>query len=57
MSFAFHRDELRDHPLRQEPAKAGLKTTKTVAPPKRSKGIVVKTTDELIAALKGKGLL
>ena len=38
-------------------AGAGLKTTKTVAPPKRSKGIVVKTTDELIAALKGKGLL
>ncbi len=38
-------------------AAAGLKTTKTVAPPKRSKGIVVKTTDELIAALKGKGLL
>jgi electron transfer flavoprotein beta subunit len=38
-------------------AGAGLKTTKTVAPPKRSKGVVVKTTDELIAALKGKGLL
>ena len=38
-------------------AAAGLKASKTVAPPKRSKGVVVKTTDELIAALKGKGLL
>ena len=38
-------------------AGAGLKATKTAAPPKRSKGIVVKTVDELIAALKGKGLI
>jgi electron transfer flavoprotein beta subunit len=36
---------------------AGLKTSKTTAPAKRSKGVVVKTTDELVAALKGKGLL
>ena len=36
---------------------AALKATKTVAPPKRSKGIVVKTVDELVSALKGKGLL
>ena len=36
---------------------ASLKATKTVAPPKRSKGIVVKTVDELVSALKGKGLL
>ena len=36
---------------------AGLKTTKTAAPAGRSKGVMVKTTDELIAALKGKGLL
>ncbi len=36
---------------------AGLKTTKTSAPPKRSKGIVVKTVDELVAALKAKGLV
>jgi electron transfer flavoprotein beta subunit len=36
---------------------AGLKTTKTAAPPKRSKGVVVKTVDELVAALKGKGLV
>lgn len=38
-------------------AGAGLKTTKTAAPPKRSKGIVVKTVDELVAALKSKGLV
>ncbi|HEU0195902.1 MAG TPA: electron transfer flavoprotein subunit beta/FixA family protein [Nevskiaceae bacterium] len=38
-------------------AGAGLKTVKTAPPPARSKGIVVKTTDELIAALKGKGLI
>ena len=38
-------------------AVAGLKTTKTAAPPKRSKGIVVKTVDELVAALKQKGLV
>ena len=36
---------------------AGLKTSKTSAPPKRSKGIVVKTVDELVSALKGKGLI
>ncbi|WP_293396728.1 electron transfer flavoprotein subunit beta/FixA family protein [Nevskia sp.] len=36
---------------------AGLKITKTAAPPKRSKGIVVKTVDELVAALKAKGLV
>jgi electron transfer flavoprotein beta subunit len=38
-------------------AAAGLKVSKTVAPPKRSKGIVVKTVDELVSALKGKGLI
>ncbi|QHS09888.1 electron transfer flavoprotein subunit beta/FixA family protein [Sinimarinibacterium sp. NLF-5-8] len=36
---------------------AGLKATKTAAPAARSKGIMVKTTDELVAALKSKGLL
>jgi len=36
---------------------AGLKTTRTSAPPKRSKGIVVKTVDELVSALKAKGLV
>jgi electron transfer flavoprotein beta subunit len=36
---------------------AGLKSIRTVAPPKRGKGIVVKTVDELIAALRAKGLL
>ena len=36
---------------------AGLKTVKVAPPPVRSKGIMVKTADELIAALKGKGLL
>lgn len=36
---------------------AGLKASKTAAPPKRSKGIVVKTVDELLEALKGKGLI
>ncbi len=38
-------------------AAAGVKTTKTAPPPSRSKGIMVKTTDELVEALKGKGLL
>ncbi|MBV8063145.1 MAG: EtfB protein, partial [Nevskia sp.] len=38
-------------------AGAGLKASKTAAPPKRTKGIVVKTVDELVAALKGKGLI
>lgn len=36
---------------------AGLKAAKTSPPPKRSKGIVVKTVDELVAALKEKGLV
>jgi electron transfer flavoprotein beta subunit len=34
-----------------------LKTTKTIAPAKRSKGQMVKTVDELMAALKQKGLI
>ena len=34
-----------------------VKTVKTVAPPTRSKGVMVKTSDELIAALKAKGLV
>ena len=38
-------------------AGAGLKATKTAPPQQRSKGIVVKTVDELIEALKGKGLV
>ncbi|HEY1075357.1 MAG TPA: electron transfer flavoprotein subunit beta/FixA family protein [Fontimonas sp.] len=38
-------------------AAAGIKTTKTASPPSRSKGVMVKTTDELVAALKAKGLL
>jgi electron transfer flavoprotein beta subunit len=38
-------------------ASAGLKTTKTASPPKRSKGIMVKTVDELVSALKQKGLV
>jgi electron transfer flavoprotein beta subunit len=38
-------------------AGAGLKATKTAAPPKRSKGVMVKTVDELVTALKGKGLI
>lgn len=36
---------------------ASLKTIKTAPPPKRSKGVMVKTVDELVSALKGKGLL
>jgi electron transfer flavoprotein beta subunit len=36
---------------------ASLKVTKTVAPPKRSKGVMVKTVDELVSALKAKGLV
>ncbi|HUP90734.1 MAG TPA: electron transfer flavoprotein subunit beta/FixA family protein [Solimonas sp.] len=36
---------------------AGLKTVKTQPPPKRGKGVMVKTVDELVAALKGKGLV
>ncbi len=35
---------------------AAVKVTKTTPPPTRSKGIMVKTTDELVAALKAKGL-
>ena len=35
---------------------AMVKTTKTTPPPTRSKGVMVKTTDELVAALKAKGL-
>jgi electron transfer flavoprotein beta subunit len=38
-------------------AGAGLKTVKTAPPPKRSKGVVVKTVDELVSALKSKGLV
>lgn len=33
-----------------------VKTTKTAPPPSRSKGVMVKTVDELVAALKAKGL-
>ncbi len=36
---------------------AGLKATKTAPPPKRSKGVMVKTVEELVAALKEKGLV
>ena len=36
---------------------AGLKATKTAPPPKRSKGVMVKTIEELVAALKEKGLI
>jgi electron transfer flavoprotein beta subunit len=36
---------------------AALKTLKTAPPPKRSKGVVVKTVDELVSALKAKGLV
>jgi electron transfer flavoprotein beta subunit len=36
---------------------AMLKTTKTSAPPKRSKGVMVKTVDELVDTLKSKGLV
>jgi electron transfer flavoprotein beta subunit len=38
-------------------AGAGIRTTKTAPPPKRSKGVVVKTVDELMSALKAKGLV
>ncbi|HEY6986054.1 MAG TPA: EtfB protein, partial [Rhodanobacteraceae bacterium] len=34
-----------------------LKTTRYAAPPKRSKGVMVKDVGELVAALKSKGLL
>jgi electron transfer flavoprotein beta subunit len=36
---------------------AGLKTVKTAPPPTRSKGQMVKTVDELVSALKAKGLV
>jgi len=36
---------------------AALTISKTSAPPKRSKGIMVKTVDELVSALKSKGLV
>lgn len=35
----------------------GLKTVKTTPPPTRSKGVMVKTVDELVSALKAKGLV
>ncbi|MFP5357820.1 MAG: electron transfer flavoprotein subunit beta/FixA family protein [Gammaproteobacteria bacterium] len=38
-----------------QPAPA-IKTVKTAPPPTRSKGVMVKTVDELVAALKTKGL-
>ncbi|PWN54854.1 electron transfer flavoprotein subunit beta/FixA family protein [Abyssibacter profundi] len=37
--------------------KAGLTVTKTAPPPEREAGVMVKSTDELISALKDKGLL
>jgi len=36
---------------------AGLKATKTAPPPSRSKGVMVKTVDELVSSLKQKGLV
>lgn len=36
---------------------AALKTLKTAPPPKRSKGVMLKTVDELVSALKAKGLV
>ncbi|MDI3259620.1 MAG: electron transfer flavoprotein subunit beta/FixA family protein [Sinobacteraceae bacterium] len=36
---------------------AVLKTLKTAPPPKRSKGVMLKTVDELVSALKAKGLV
>lgn len=36
---------------------AGLKAAKTSPPPKRAKGVMVKTVDELVSALKAKGLV
>lgn len=38
-------------------AASGLKQVKTSAPPKRSKGVIVKSVDELLGALKAKGLI
>ncbi len=37
-------------------AAAAVKVIKTTPPPSRSKGVMVKTVDELVAALKAKGL-
>jgi len=37
-------------------AAAAVKTTKTASPAARSKGVMVKTVDELVSALKAKGL-
>ena len=37
-------------------AAPAVKTVKTSSPPTRSKGVMVKTVDELVAALKAKGL-
>ncbi|MGH8456000.1 MAG: electron transfer flavoprotein subunit beta/FixA family protein [Stenotrophobium sp.] len=36
---------------------ASLKTVSTAPPPSRSKGVMVKTVDELVSALKAKGLV
>lgn len=36
---------------------AGLKATRTAPPPSRSKGVMVKTVDELVSSLKQKGLV
>jgi len=36
---------------------AGYKTTKTFAPPARSKGVMVGSVDELVSTLKSKGLI
>jgi electron transfer flavoprotein beta subunit len=36
---------------------AAVKVTRTSPPPERSKGVMVKTVDELVAALKSKGLV
>ncbi|MGH6959078.1 MAG: electron transfer flavoprotein subunit beta/FixA family protein [Dongiaceae bacterium] len=38
-------------------AEAGTKTAKVTPPPARAKGVMVKTVDELVAALKQKGLV
>jgi len=36
---------------------AGTKTVKVAPPPARAKGVMVKTVDELVSALKAKGLV
>jgi electron transfer flavoprotein beta subunit len=38
-------------------AEAGTKTVKVAPPPARAKGVMVKTVDELVSALKAKGLV